>query len=105
MQRLRQAGWVLRRVPGEAYVWAAALVALACTDPATGGLFDLCLLKRLGAAWCPGCGLGHAVAHLFRGEVAASLQAHPLAPFAVTVLLGRVAGLVRGAYRAAAESH
>lgn len=79
----------------EAAFWAAALVALAATDPATDGLFSLCLLKALGAAWCPGCGLGHSIAHLLDGAWAASFAAHPLGGPALLVIIGRLAVLAR----------
>lgn len=85
----------LRRIPPEAVVWTAGLVALACTDPNAGGLFDLCLFKAMGFSFCPGCGLGHAVAHLFRGEWIASFHAHPLGLPAVAVLGHRIGTLVR----------
>jgi len=87
----------LRRIPPEAAMWTAGLVVLACTDPNAESLFGLCVFKALGFEFCPGCGLGHAVAHLFRGEWAASFAAYPLGPFAVVVLTGRVGSLVRQA--------
>lgn len=78
----------------EAVVWTAGLVALACTNPDQEGLFSLCVFKWLGFSFCPGCGLGHAVAYLFHGELIHSFQAHPLGPFAVPVLVGRIVSLV-----------
>jgi len=81
----------------EAAMWAAGLIALACTDPAQEGLLDLCVFRWIGLERCPGCGLGHAVAFLFRGELAASFQAHPLGGFAVAVLGTRIVTLVREA--------
>jgi hypothetical protein len=89
----------LRRLPLEAYVWTAALAALAWTDPRADGLLSLCVPKALGLPFCPGCGLGHAIAHLFRGELALSLAAHPLGPFAAAVLGARVVSLGRDAFR------
>lgn len=86
----------LRHIPPEALVWTTGLLVLALTDPRGEPLIDLCLLKRLGLP-CPGCGLGHAVAWLFRGEWTLSLQTHPLAPLAVTVLAGRIVSLLRPA--------
>lgn len=88
----------LRRVPVEAVVWTAGLVALACTNPEAEGLIEACLSKVLWGISCPGCGLGHAVAYLFRGEIALSFQTHPLGPLAVVILIGRVVGLVRAAF-------
>ena len=94
---------LLRRVPFEAFVWAAGLTALALTDPAAAPLLRLCPFDHVGAwlgvRFCPGCGLGHSVAHLFRGDLRAALAAHPLGPFAVAVLLHRIGALVRTAVR------
>ncbi len=96
--RALQRGWTrLRAVPKEAFVWIAGLLAMASADPTAPPLLDLCLFDALGAAFCPGCGLGHAIAWLARGEVAASFQAHPLGMPAVAVLLHHVARLIRRA--------
>ena len=89
----------LRRVPVEAVVWTAGLVALACTNPEAKGLIEGCLSKVLWETPCPGCGLGHAVAYLFRGEIALSFQTHPLGPLAAAILGGRVMRLVWEAFR------
>ncbi|RMF74655.1 MAG: DUF2752 domain-containing protein, partial [Alphaproteobacteria bacterium] len=88
---------LMQRVPVEAVVWAVGLAALACMDPEAGHLFSLCLFKNLGLTFCPGCGLGHAVAYLARGDLAASWQAHPLGVPAVLMLTGRIVALVRQA--------
>jgi hypothetical protein len=37
----------------------------------------LCLFKRATGLPCPGCGMGHALLHAFRGEWGASFDAHP----------------------------
>jgi len=87
----------IRRFPVEAAVWIAGLGAMAVLDP-TGEGQTWCLFARLGIEICPGCGLGHAVALLARGEWAASVASHPLA---VPVVLGvsmRVVQLLRDAY-------
>jgi len=86
----------LRAVPREAYVWLGGLLALAAADPTAPPLLDLCLFEAVGLSFCPGCGLGHAVAWLARGDVAASFHAHPLGIPAAAVLLGHVAWLIRG---------
>jgi hypothetical protein len=86
-------------------VWTAGLLALAFADPEALGLLSICGWKWLGVPGLiglehgPGCGLGHAVAFLLDGRLAPALDAHPLAPFAVAVLTGRVATLVREALR------
>ena len=87
----------LRYVPWEAAVWTAGLIAMACADPEAPGLIEGCLFQWFGVERCPGCGLGHAVAYLVRGEMAASFQAHPLGLPAVAVLAGHIVRLVREA--------
>ena len=83
------------RVPVEAFVWLGGLLAVALPDPTLVQTWTLCLFENIGVvAWldlqhCPGCGLGHAVAYLVRGELAASLAAHPLGVPVVLALVGR----------------
>lgn len=91
-------GWTrARAVPMEAYIWIAGLLAMASADPTAPPLLDLCVFDALGASFCPGCGLGHAIAWLARGEMAASFHTHPLGIPAVAVLLYHVAQLIRRA--------
>ena len=73
----------------EAFFWIAAITALALTNPESPGHFSLCPLKNAGIDFCPGCGLGHAISWLFRGELAASFKSHPLGIPAVVILLSR----------------
>lgn len=85
----------MRSLPHEAYVWPAGLLAMATMDPTGAHLFSLCPLDALGLSFCPGCGLGHAVAHLARGELTASFHSHPLGGPAVLILLHHLIRLVR----------
>jgi hypothetical protein len=84
-------------LPFEALFWTAGLVAMAAMDPRGDHLFSLCPLDAIGVSICPGCGLGHAVAYLARGELVASVQAHPLGVPAVLILAIHVHRLVRRA--------
>lgn len=84
-----------RRLPLEALFWSVGLGAMAAMDPAGTHVISLCPLDALGLSFCPGCGLGHAVAHLARGELAASLRAHPLGLPAVLILGAHVGRLLR----------
>jgi hypothetical protein len=68
---------------------------MAAADPTAPPLLDLCLFDALGVSFCPGCGLGHAIAWLARGNVVASWQAHPLGLPAAGLLLYRIVYLVR----------
>lgn len=92
---IRSAAALVRRVPVEAWIWAGGLLLMASFDPRAEGLTTLCLFHHLGFEFCPGCGLGHAVAFLARGDVQASLAAHPLGIPVVAGLLVRIATLVR----------
>lgn len=49
-----------------------------------------CLIDLLGFSYCPGAGLGHSIAFLFRGEIINSLEANLMGPIAVVVLSLRV---------------
>jgi hypothetical protein len=101
MRRFSVSDSVLRRlrsVPREAFFWGAALLGVACMDPQDGLPVNLCLIEQLGLP-CPGNGLGAAIAHLARGQWAASWAAHPLGAPVVGILLYHVGTLCRRAPR------
>ena len=86
----------IRELPWEAIIWIAGVAIVAFLDPTIERSWSLCFFERLGIVGengllsiCPGCGLGHAVAYLFRGEFLLSMEAHLLGIPAVVVLLGR----------------
>ena len=85
----------VRDVSREAVIWMVGLVALAAADPTAPPLLNLCLFDALGVSFCPGCGLGHAIAWLARGDIGASFQAHPLGLPAAGILLYRIVHLLR----------
>lgn len=87
----------LRHTPAEAYLWMAALLALACTDPSGPGLLRLCPLDLLGM-WCPGCGLGRSIAYLLQGNLQLAIETHLLAIPAVLILLARISTLLMEAH-------
>lgn len=78
----------------EIAAFSIGLVLLALMDPeiATGPGF--CLLERLGVTFCPGDGLGHSVAYIFRGEFHNAMEANAFGPLAITVLSGRILHLL-----------
>jgi hypothetical protein len=78
----------------EAFIWIAALVALAFTDP-MGTHYSLCPLHNMGFDWCPGCGLGHSISWLFRGDIVESFHAHPLGIPAVFIIILRIITIFR----------
>ncbi len=65
------------------------LLLMASMDPSTKG-FSFCLFDMAGIPYCPGEGLGHSIAYLFRGELEASLSANLFGPLAVAVLSLRI---------------
>ena len=86
---------IIRRIDSEAYIWLAGLVLVVLIGPSSESHFTVCLFKNLGFDFCPGCGLGRSIAYLARGELTASLHAHPLGVPAVAVLAHRIVTLVR----------
>lgn len=85
----------MRAVPLEAVFWIVGLAAMATMNPEATHLFSLCPLDAIGVSFCPGCGLGHAIAYLARGHLVESVQAHPLGIPAVLILVVHVGRLVR----------
>lgn len=95
----RALGRLLRRIPLEAVVWMVGLAAMASFDPRADTLETWCLFNRVfGLESCPGCGLGHSIAFLARGEWAAAVQAHPLGIPAVGIIGAHVGRLLHDAY-------
>lgn len=86
--------WQFFRARLEAFIWIAGLLAMAFMSPENTHA-SLCPLKSCGFDFCPGCGLGHSVAHLARGQFESSLSAHPLGVFAVLILIKRIAEIFR----------
>jgi hypothetical protein len=90
-----------RKAHLEAYIWLLALISFALATPVEEPHFTLCLFSFLGIDFCPGCGLGRAIIYLFHGDVMASWQSHPLAIFAVVILLLRTYRLLKDDLRIA----
>lgn len=90
---------VSNRSAVEAAVWTGGLLLMAIADPTREALFEICILKLVGLTWCPGCGLGHAVGFLARGQFAEAMMSHPLVIPVVAVLLTRVGSLLIGVRR------
>lgn len=73
--RRRWRAWALAGAAG-----TAAVAVLHQWAPPEGGTFTVCLFRRLTGIACPGCGMTRALAHLAKGEWAAAVRDHPLAP-------------------------
>ncbi|WP_010664626.1 DUF2752 domain-containing protein [Marinilabilia salmonicolor] len=79
----------------EAFFWILAIILLAFTNPEGSGHLSLCPLKNMGFNFCPGCGLGHSISWIFRGDIIASFHCHPLGIPALIILLVRSINLLR----------
>lgn len=82
------------RAAVEAFVWTGGIVLMALADPTREALLEVCVIKLAGFAWCPGCGLGHAVGFLVRGQFAEAISSHPLVIPVLAVLIVRVVTLI-----------
>lgn len=58
--------------------------------PESGLGVELCLLKRVSGAPCPGCGVTRSGSNLVRGRVSRAIQFHPFGLILHPVLLGLV---------------
>ncbi len=67
----------------------SGLILMASMDPTVKG-FSFCLFEQIGISFCPGEGLGHSIAWLFRGELNKSLNANLFGLLAVAVLSARI---------------
>lgn len=89
----------LKIIKLEAIIWIAGLSYLAFINPISENHFTICPLKNLGFSFCPGCGLGGSISHIFRLEFIESFAAHPLGLFAFLILVYRIVFLLRQSYR------
>jgi len=87
--------YTFKRTHFEAWFWLVAIILLAFSNPVEEGHASLCLIKNLNIGFCPGCGLGHSIAWLFRGEFINSFKAHPLGIPAIIILLYRCFSLLK----------
>lgn len=93
----------LQLVPFEAAFWAVGLAGVVTMDPEAGVGVNLCLIENVGL-FCPGEGLGRAIAYLARGNFAASWSAHPLAGPVVLVLLSHIVTLCQKEWRSVGQT-
>ncbi|QQS35785.1 MAG: DUF2752 domain-containing protein [Ignavibacteriales bacterium] len=86
---------IYRSINLEALLWLFALTFLAFYSPSTENHFTFCLFNNLGIGFCPGCGLGHSISHLFRFEIYESFTSHPLGIPALLILVYRIVQLTK----------
>ncbi len=80
------------------FEWAALTAAglvMALMNPYIDNGLTWCLFERAGLPFCPGEGLGHSIAFVFRGDFENAFQANVLGPFALIVLGGRILYLIK----------
>lgn len=88
----------LSRIPLELIIWIGALVLLATAEPHEHGSihhFTLCPLANIGVDWCPGCGIGRAITHLFHGNLTESFAHHWFGIPALMIISYRIIALIR----------
>ncbi|HLR76882.1 MAG TPA: DUF2752 domain-containing protein [Balneolaceae bacterium] len=83
------------RLHFEWIAFSVGILAMALMNPYTDSGATWCLFERMGVPFCPGHGLGHSIAFIFRGDFANALNANILGPFALVVLLGRITYLLK----------
>ncbi len=93
MSRIQKAGLFIFN-NAEAFVWIAALIALATASPVQTH-FTICPFNLAGFHYCPGCGLGHSITLLFHGRILDSISMHPLGIPATAFLLTRITTVTR----------
>lgn len=74
----------------EGLIWITGLFLLIISNPYENSHYSLCLMKNCGLNFCPGCGIGHSIGFIFRGDFTQSFKSHPLGIFAIAILCQRV---------------
>ena len=67
---------------------------MATMNPYAASGASWCLFESIGISFCPGEGLGHSIALIFRADFSKALEANLLGYLAVPTLLGRIGVLV-----------
>ncbi len=80
------------------FEWVAlstGVLMMALMNPYIDTGYSWCLFERAGISFCPGDGLGHSIAFIFRGDFTNAVQANILGPFALIILSGRIIHLIK----------
>ncbi|MBI5595226.1 MAG: DUF2752 domain-containing protein [Elusimicrobia bacterium] len=80
---MRSTSWWRSLTPFERLclaAWAAVLGAAALGPWDLASETTLCLWRALTGLRCPGCGMGHALAATFRGDLESAWAANPFGP-------------------------
>ena len=70
-------------------IFSIGIILMATMDPLNTGT-SFCLFELIGVQYCPGEGLGHSIAWLFRGELRNSIDANLFGIPAVLILSFRI---------------
>jgi hypothetical protein len=79
----------------EASIWILGLFYLALIYSPSETHFTICPLANIGIDFCPGCGLGNSISHLFRGNLISSFYSHPLGIFALVIIIFRIITIIK----------
>jgi hypothetical protein len=79
----------------EESVWICGLFYLIFINAPEISHFTICPIANLGFDFCPGCGLGNSISYLFRGNLEASFNSHPLGIFALLIIIIRIISLIK----------
>ena len=89
------------KIPAELILWIIALVLLASASQAEQHVMDhftFCPLANMGLSWCPGCGIGRSITHLFHGDLQSSWKQHWFGLPALIILSYRIGTLTKRLY-------
>jgi hypothetical protein len=84
------------------FEWAAftvGLLLLGLMNPYVDQGTSWCLFEWMGISFCPGEGLGHSIAFIFRGDLNNAMQANMIGPFALAILLSRIGYLINQIFK------
>jgi hypothetical protein len=71
------------------------ILAMVLMNPYADDQTSWCLFELFNISFCPGEGLGHSIAFIFRGEMENALRSNMLGPFALIIIINRIIYLVR----------
>jgi hypothetical protein len=81
---------ILKKINLEAVLWIFALLYLLLINPYEVQRFTLCPFHNLGIEQCPGCGIGRSISFLYQGDIARSIETHPLGIAALLLITLRI---------------
>ncbi|MFA5971568.1 MAG: DUF2752 domain-containing protein [Lentimicrobiaceae bacterium] len=83
----------------EAFIWIVAILYFAVSPLPSSEHFTICPVSLAGFEHCPGCGLGRSLILLLHGHLTESFNMHPMAVFALIVLVVRIIFVFRNYFK------